>query len=165
MNRVFLHDGWELTHCDVLPDHPAALAAADWRPAPVPGVVQTSPFGLPRAELYRETNVRSVEWMDQKYWVYRRRLDVPRIAADETVRLRFAGLDYRYRILLDGKMVREEAGMFHPVDLALNAFAGQSPTVSVVFYPPPGAAELFTNTKAFLGRGADFAPPLPTIGI
>lgn len=93
MPSLLLHDGWELTHSD--PDVFASgkmPVASDWRPAPVPGNVQTSPFGLPTAELYRRDNVRAVQWMEAR-------------AAEKAVN---AGAPFAHREWLAGATARYE---------------------------------------------------------
>lgn len=167
MSTLLLPDGWELTHAD--PDAFASgkiPSASEWRPANVPGNVQTSPFGMPTAELYRRDNVRTVQWMEARAWIYRRALDVPAPPPEHEVRLRFEGLDYRYRVLIADEIVLDDEGMFHPVLIPLDRWALQRVTVAVLFAPPPVAAEAHRETtKAQFARGWDFAPTLRTVGI
>ena len=104
-----LRDHWQLAYMD-----PASAAPGDWKPAQVPGSVQTSPFGFPRAQLYQGTRIREVQWMQEKIWIYRRSVNVPRPAADESVRIVFEGLDYYYEIRLDGLTTAEGEKVLHP---------------------------------------------------
>jgi beta-mannosidase len=159
-----VHDQWQLTCLDCAP---AALpTTGDWRPANVPGTVQTSPFGLPRAELYRGDRLQEVLPLSSRWWLYRRTLVVPALAPDTTAQLIFHGLDYRYTVYLDGQVAADGEGMFHPVTLTLDAWAGRSVDVQVLLHPAPATREAFLQTtKAQFGRGWDFAPHLPTIGI
>ena len=135
-----------------------------WLPAKVPGTVQTSPFGLGREKLYQGSNVHSVQWMDLQLWVYRRSLEVPQAGVDETVRLVFEGLDYRYEIWLDGVRCVSGEGMFHPVVIALDAWCGKRVEIEVRLLPMPRVGHIET-TKAQFGKGWDFSPTLRTVGI
>jgi len=166
MKVRLLKDGWELSHFG--PDTVGELAkpAHGWRSVSVPGCCQTSPFGLPRAELYRGTKIKSVQWMDSRLWVYRRLVQVPRVGREESIRLVFRGLDYRYRILVDGNCLAAGEGMFHAVNVPLDLVQGRRICVEVQLAPPPATkAALWETTKAQFSRGWDFAPTLRTIGI
>ncbi|MGB8352421.1 MAG: glycoside hydrolase family 2 TIM barrel-domain containing protein [Chthoniobacteraceae bacterium] len=159
-----LHDHWKLSYIDPAPA--TQSAPTDWRPAQVPGTVQTSPFGLSRGELYQGTRIKEVQWMQEKIWVYRRSLNVPLVADDESVRIVFEGLDYYYEIRIDGIPKLSGEGMFHPVVLLLDEMGGRDVEIEVQLSPPPHTKEeMLEATKAQFGRGWDFAPELRTIGI
>ena len=164
MKKNLLHDGWALSHfdpADATLSHPPEQG---WLPVNIPGTVQTSAFGLPRETLYRGTNVHSVQWMDRQMWVYRRGVEVPQTGPDETARLVFEGLDYRYEVWLNGERRIAGEGMFHPVVLGLDAWCGQRVEIEVRLLPPPREEQLET-TKAQFGKGWDFTPTLRTLGI
>jgi beta-mannosidase len=165
MKKTFLTRGWKLAHFD--PDKGSlADSAQDWRPASVPGSVQSSVFGLPRHALYRGTRIREVQWMERRLWVYRRWLKVPRAGNDQAVRLIFAGLDYAYEVWLDGIRLQAGAGMFHAVVVPLDFVRGKRVQIEVRLAPPPLTQEgLAEATKAQFARGWDFAPELRTLGI
>ena len=59
MSTAILRD-WQLA-CLGDSVTPAMLAQADWRPVQVPSTVQTSPFGLPKDQLYRLRNTEQVQ--------------------------------------------------------------------------------------------------------
>lgn len=161
-----LEDQWVLAHFDANDSALIGPPPEGWRPAKVPGVVQTSAFGLPREQLYRGTRVTEVQWMQERLWVYRRAIQVPKLDAAETARIVFDGLDYYYEVRLDGVSAAKGEGMFHPVILSLDQFAGRSVEVEVRLLPPPLTKQgLAETTKAQFGRGWDFAPELRTIGI
>lgn len=141
------------------------MAVREWRAGRVPGCVQSSAWGVPHAELFRGTTVKEVQWMDQVAWIYRARVNVPAPAVDETVQLCFAGLDFRYRIYLDGALCREGAGLFTPVAVDLGGSAGREVCVEVLLLPPPRSAEASETTKSRFSHGSDFGPALRTIGL
>lgn len=166
MGKTLLHDYWVLSHFDPSDSTLSNAPEEGWLPVAVPGTVQTSSFGLPREMLYREANIQSVQWMDQRMWVYRCTVQVPQTGFYETARLVFEGLDYYYEVRLDGKRCMVGEGMFHPVVLCLDAWCGKSVEVEVRLLPPPATQEeLRETTKAQFGRGWDFAPTLRTLGI
>ncbi len=161
-----LHNDWVLCHFDLADltlSHPPEQG---WLSSNVPGTVQTSAFGMPREKLYRGDNINSVQWMERRMWVYRRTLQVPQIGPDETVRLVFEGIDYRYEIRINGERRISGEGMFHPVVLPLDSWCGQRVEIEVRLLPPPATRdEHLETTKAQFGRGWDFAPTLRTLGI
>ena len=166
MRKTLLSRGWKLAHFDpgtrgVLRNPPKG-----WKAVTVPGNVQTSPFGLPRKELYRGTRVLEAQWMQERLWVYRCSLPVPKAAGDETVRLVFAGLEYAYEVRINGKTRAAGEGMFHAVVIPLDDAQGQRIEVEVRLAPPARTrAEHLETTKAQFSRGWDFTPELRTVGI
>src|SRR5690606_37318267 len=122
-------------------------------------------FGIPVPELYRRDNITRVQWMAEKTWVYCTQLAVPG-AGGRQITLRFCGLDYRYRVLIDGQEAAAGEGMFHPVEIDLTSHAGKTVEVLVVLLPPPrGRNEYKETLKAKFSSGWDFAPELSSIGI
>lgn len=166
MKKILLTQGWKLSHFDPAPESSREEASPVWKPARVPGCVQTSSFGLPRKDLYRGTRIRDVQWMQQRLWIYRCFFPVPKAGRDEAVRLVFAGLDYKYEVWIDGKCLAVGEGMFHAVVIPLDFAQGKRVQVEVRLAPPAQTRlEHLETTKAQFGRGWDFAPELRTIGI
>jgi beta-mannosidase len=166
MKKILLDKGWKLSHFDPTDAELLGRPSAGWKAAKVPGVVQTSPFGLPRRELYQGVRVREAQWMQNRLWVFRRTLEVPQAGKDQTVRMIFAGLDYRYEIRIDGALVAGGEGMFHAVTISLEANQGKRVQIEVRLMPPPQTKEEgWEATKAQFARGWDFAPELRTVGI
>ncbi len=161
-----LDDQWVLAHFDAEDSSLSQPPAEGWRPVTVPGVVQTSAFGLPREQLYKGTRVSEVQWMQERQWVYRRAVSVPKIEFGETVQIVFEGLDYYYEVRINGVSHAKGEGMFHAVVLPLDQFSGRNVDVEVRLLPPPLTKQgLAETTKAQFGRGWDFAPELRTIGL
>lgn len=161
-----LHDHWLLAHFDPTDELLACPPPGGWESARVPGTVQTSAFGLPLAELYKGKRIQEVQWMKERLWVYRRTLDVPDAGEDETVRLVFAGLDYRYEVRVDGARMVAGEGMFHPLTVPLDEMRGRRVEIEVRLLPQAiSAMEMRETTKAQFTRGWDFAPELHTVGI
>ncbi len=84
-----------------------------WIPARVPGSVHDD---LYRAgwipDPYFGMNSLACEWVENKWWVYRTRFDVP--ADGQRCRLRMNGLDDCCRIYLNGRFLARHEGSFVP---------------------------------------------------
>ncbi len=159
---------WELAWMDEngAGDRLALPAGLEWRPAAVPCSVQNSPFGLPPEELYQRNNIQSVAWMTEKTWLFRTTVDVPATGPDEEALVLFKGIDYRYRLFLDGRLVVDGEGMFAPVEVPLSGLSGCHELV-VVLLPFTDNLECPETLKArySMGKGWDFAPPLQPRGL
>ncbi len=163
MSESLTPTAWQLTHA--LPDAVDAVldgGAADWRPADVPGNVQTSAFGLPPAELYVRDRINEVAWMAAESWVYRTTFDRPATGADEEAVYRFLGTDYRCDLYLNGRYVGSHEGMFSPVEVPLDDAPTQ--TLTVVLHPYTTDAK---TLKACFSKGGgwDFAPAIIPRGL
>lgn len=169
MTRQILNDGWQLRCADA--DAPARARA--WVEVELPNHVQCSAHGLPLAKLYQGRNTETVAWMAGRTWVYRRDVQVPEVAADREAVLCFKGIDYCFRIDVDGQERCRKDGMFSPTEIALTP--GRH-LVEVWIFPPPvvtrrvaghnaGAIPLNHSLKARFSKGWDWAPCLLTAGI
>ncbi|MDX2225831.1 MAG: glycoside hydrolase family 2 TIM barrel-domain containing protein [Verrucomicrobiae bacterium] len=140
----------------------------DWRSTPVPGNIQTSPFGLPPEELYVLDHVEKVRWMQTEFWVYRTEFDVRDLADHQEAVYCFEGIDYSSEILLDGRSVLRHEGMFSRVEIPLTA--GKH-VLHVILEPHPDETnrglEAPDTLKApySVGNGWDFAPRLQSRGL
>ena len=148
--------------CDCL----ALPASLEWRAVSVPCSVQNSPFGAPPEELYQRDNIQSAAWMSEKTWLFRTTFDVPATGPDEEALVLFNGIDYRYRLFLDGRLVIDGEGMFSPVELPLAGLSGRHELVAVL---PPFTDNLdcpeTLKARYSMGKGWDFAPPLQPRGL
>lgn len=172
---------WSLTHlaCTDLAAYqswtPATPSTEAYRPARVPGAVQTSPFGLPYAEILLRRNWEKVSWMEERLWVYRTEIETPPAADNRVWLLTFKGLDYRTRIFVNGVLASEHEGMFSPVTIELPAGTTRH-VIHVAFLPPlllgvpfaptqPGQPEgTVLHLKARYMKGWDFCPRLACVG-
>jgi beta-mannosidase len=145
---------------------PSWAASLDWRTVVMPCMVQNSSFGLPIDELYISDHFRDVQWMRDRFWVYRTRFPAVLISDDEEAVYRFLGIDYRYGIYLNGSEVLQQEGMFSIVEIPLAGMKELNELV-VVIHPFIEARDLPENTKArcTAGYGWDFAPAILTAGI
>jgi len=166
---------WSLTHvaCADLAAYlawtPAAPVTEPYRPATVPGAVQTSSFGLPYTELLLRQNWERVAWMEARLWVYRAEFATP--AAANAWLLTFKGLDYRTRLFVNGEFVADHEGMFSTVEIPLPTVARH--VVHLAFLPPALLGAPFApgqetgtvlNLKARYMKGWDFCPRVACVG-
>jgi beta-mannosidase len=135
--------------------------APGWLPAHVPGSVLDD---LMRAgevpDLYRERNSLLAEWVPERAWIYRRRVDGGRVE--------FGGVDHAATVFLDGEPVAHHEGSFTP--FAVDVPQGEH-LLAVVVHPAPESEPQVGKTsrvrvhKSRMGYGWDFCPRLVHQGI
>jgi len=136
--------------------------APGWLPARVPGSVLDD---LMRAgeipDLYRERNSRLAEWVPERAWVYRRRVD-------RGGRVEFGGVDHAATVFLDGEEVAWHEGSFTP--FTVDVPEGEH-LLAVVVHPAPESEPQVGRTsrvrvhKSRMGYGWDFCPRIVHQGI
>jgi len=151
-------------------ERPAAFAAS------VPGSILDD---VRRAGLvtdpYVGTGSLAAEWVPERAWVYRRRVDTPALAAGERLWLSFDGLDHAGEVFWDGVSVGRNEGMFVPFELDLTerlrgARAG-SHSLAVVVDPAPesepqmGRTSRVRHHKSRMTYGWDFSPRMVHQGL
>ncbi len=117
-----LNGRWELAGFDgygqTLGDTalPAGLPNLLWIDAEVPGSVHRD---LMRAgwlpELYADCHTLAARWVEDDYWFYRRRFDVPEPPGDRRAYLVLEGLDLDAVVYLNGAVVGEHHNVFRPL--------------------------------------------------
>jgi beta-mannosidase len=163
-------DGWQLRGClgrewewHVGPDKP--WDAPGWIPARVPGsviddLVRAGEVPTP----YFERNSRLAEWVPERAWIYRRRIDVN---GDGSV-LHFGGVDHAATVFVDGAQVAHHEGAFAPFTVTVEA--GEH-LLALVVHPAPESEPQVGRTssvrvhKSRMGYGWDFCPRLVHQGI
>ena len=164
-----LNTNW-LLRCE---DADASNPAREWVNVDLPTHVQNSAHGLPTSQLYQGLNTQKVAWMANKTWVYRREIMVPNVDADSETVLKFKGIDYSFRIDVDGEERIRKDGMFSHTEVPLTPGPH---TVEVWIFPPTfvieciaghnaGKIPLNHGLKARFSKGWDWAPSLLTTGI
>jgi beta-mannosidase len=159
-----------------------ARSVPGWIPARVPGSVvedlaRAGEVPDPRAGL----NSRAAEWVAERSWVHRRRVDVPPRRPGERVVLEFDGVDPAATIWWDGELIGETAGPYRPLRIDLDSGVGVGGpgsrtlpgphTLAVVVQPAPasepqvGRTERVRRLAPRMGYGWDFCPPLRHQGI
>lgn len=140
-------------------------------PASVPGAAQ---LDYARANSWPPfeygTNYRLFEELEDLFWTYRTELNFS-IDADECAQLAFHGIDYQYRVSIDGETIAEGEGMFTPVNCDVTGYAGKPHCLEVLLWPAPKADDSNTRSQARLSckpaasYGWDWHPRLISVGI
>lgn len=99
-----------------------SLAIPPWRPATVPGDVQSDLLSSGEfAEPWRDMESRAWEWTSERDWVYRKQFELPEEVRGHTAALVFEGVDYACHVFLNGVKVGEHAGTYVPFELDVAA--------------------------------------------
>ena len=117
-------------------------------------------------------NWQSYGWMEEAYFVYRTSFPDPRSAEFSICRFWSAGIDYQFEIVLNGKLVHQQEGMFKAIDVVLNDHLLDHNTLEILVFPPP-TREMDTNDRRQASRsvkpavsyGWDWHPRLIPSGI
>jgi beta-mannosidase len=107
-------------------------------PATVPGAVQ---LDWARAknwpEHWKADHFLKYHWMEDFFWTYSARLEIPAIEPGETVHFVCGGIDYRFQIWLNDHLLLEQEGMFTPVRINLDSTAKPGDEIRITIWPPP----------------------------
>ena len=106
--------------------------------ATVPGAIQ---MDIAREEgygtWYFDDNWKDYGWMEDQYFTYKTEFEKP--STDEGARIFFVsgGIDYEFDIILNGKELFHQKGMFTPVSLELTGDLEAANVLEVRIYPVP----------------------------
>lgn len=105
--------------------------------AKVPGAIQ---LDFQRAENLPDyrfgVNFKDYKWMEDVFAVYESKLNI-NLKENEKAELIFKGIDYKYEISIDGKLLLAEEGMFREIKLDITEFCSKEATLKVLLYPIP----------------------------
>ena len=117
-------------------------------------------------------NFKEYKWMEDCWWLYETTL--PKITLEDGEKLFFVteGIDYQYRIMLNGITLCEHEGMFSSVELPLDTGADEG-LLQIWIAPPPKdpmgkkdtREEASQSCKPAVSYGWDFHPRLIPVGI
>jgi beta-mannosidase len=87
---------------------------AKWFPATVPGAVQ---LDIMKGENYKQPwwyagNLHQFDWMDTVYFTYKTEFKKPVLQNGDRIFFFSKGIDYQFKIYLNGQFVFEQEGMF-----------------------------------------------------
>ncbi len=144
-----------------------------WIPATVPGAVQ---LDVAKAEnypvWYYAENWKNFLWMEDAYFTYRSTYDKPVLKKGERVFFYSRGIDYAFDILLNGKAIFQQEGMFTPVRLDLTNKLADRNTISISIHPIPKSKQFPVDrvqadhsVKPAVSYGWDWHPRLVPSGI
>ncbi|THF76679.1 glycoside hydrolase family 2 protein [Cohnella fermenti] len=159
---------WQVGWSDSADEAPARMV-----PAQVPGAVQ---LDWARAEGWGDhtygENWRQYGWMEDKYWTYRARIEPTLLSAEERLIFVSLGIDYSFRVLLNGEELLRQEGMFTPVELDVTDAAGAGGTLEIIVDPAPkrttaphDRSQAAHSCKPAVSYGWDWHPRLVTLGI
>ncbi|HEY5376161.1 MAG TPA: hypothetical protein VIK01_20915 [Polyangiaceae bacterium] len=151
----------------------ASVPPTELVPARVPGAVQLD-WG--RAKGYPDYWVadqfKAYQGLEEFFWLYRARLELPELSSDERVFFVCGGVDYHFRVLLEGAVLHEQEGMFTPFELDLTDRAKSGDVLEVLIFPAPkahgepeGRAQARLSNKPPVSYGWDWHPRLIPLGI
>jgi beta-mannosidase len=136
--------------------------APGWLPARVPGSVIDDLRRVGEVpDPYRMRNSRFAEWVPERAWVYRRRIEGEGV-------VRFDGVDHAATVFVDGEQVARHEGSFTPFEIAVPTGEHQ---LALVVHPAPESEPQVGRTsrvrvhKSRMGYGWDFCPRLVHQGI
>jgi beta-mannosidase len=151
----------------------AALPPPELVPAEVPGAVQLDwgrAQGFP--EYWVADQFKVYQGLEDLFWLYRARLELPELGPDERVFFVCGGVDYHFRVLLEGSVVHEQEGMFTPFELDLTDRAKTGDMLEILVFPAPkaegepeGRAQARLSNKPPVSYGWDWHPRLIPLGI
>ena len=110
----------------------------DWYPAKVPGAVQ---LDYAKAKEWGDHNYaenwKDYGWMEDVYWTYKTSFSPPDLEADKRLYFVSKGIDYEFEIILNGKQIFAQEGMFKAVDLDLTDLLNKQNLLEVRIFPVP----------------------------
>ena len=145
-----------------------------WIPAQVPGCVYQD---LHRAgwipDPYYGENSLACEWVANRWWVYRTTFTLDPEDLEDTLFLRFEGIDYQAQIYLNGQKIGAHEGMYHPFETVVNQWVKpgkENVLVCVLEHAPfadpqPGYTSKTRYLKARFNYKWDFAVRLVSLGL
>jgi len=159
---------WQLGHAPT--EHEAPTR---WVPAKVPGAVQLDwahAEGWPPYWKGEESN--RYGWMEDVFWNYSARADVPPLSPGERLFLRIEGADHHAEILLGDMVVATVTGREHVLDLDVTGRLHDGDMLTLRVHPAPkmpgaepGRREATYTTKAAVSYGWDWHPRLIPLGL
>jgi beta-mannosidase len=110
-----------------------------WYESTVPGAVQ---LDVMKAEKYRQPwwyadNVKQFNWMEDVWFTYKTTFKRPELKNGKRFFFFSKGIDYRFKIILNGKTLWEQEGMFTYVNIDLTDDLQDRNELRIVLYPVP----------------------------
>lgn len=169
-NKSFLK--WEIAYHEK-----EESASRKWMPATVPGAVQ---LDVMKSENYKQPywygdNVKQFDWMEDYFFTYKTSFKKPVLESDQRVYFHSKGIDYQFKIFLNGVNIYNQEGMFTYVDIDLTDKLKDQNELRIVLMPIPRTQKVAGNdnyrqnaresVKPAVSYGWDWHPRLVTRGI
>lgn len=159
---------WELGYAKSASETPSK-----WIPATVPGAVQ---LDIAKAEKYAPyyfaEHWKDYLWMEDQFYTYRASFSKPDLKAGERAVFVSKGIDYQFRIFLNGEELLAQEGMFTPVILDLTDRLKDKNELKILVFPAPKLREKPADrsqaahvAKPAVSYGWDWHPRLVPLGI
>ena len=110
--------------------------------------------------------------MEDVFWTYRTRIPARAGTGGQKISLAIEGVDYKFRVSLDGHVLHEQEGMYTPCELDLTGRLSQDSDLTIVVWPVPKSraqpidrAQADHCCKPAVSYGWDFHPRLIPSGI
>ncbi|MFT2008299.1 glycoside hydrolase family 2 protein [Pontibacter sp. 13R65] len=144
-------------------------APEKWIPATVPGAVQ---LDVMQAENYQQPywyadNVKQFDWMEDYYFTYRTSFPRPDLHPGQRLCFHSKGIEYDFKISLNGTQLLEQEGMFTYVDLDLTDQLQDINELQVQIKPIPkvaGAPAYTPGTDTYRQHARESAKPAVSYG-
>ena len=104
--------------------------------ASVPGNVQKDYADYKGIDIMFSDNVEALEAVEDVFWIYKTKLDFKSESGD-SVFFVAEGIDYIFDIILDGKKLHSQEGMYTKVELDITEKAKPGSELSVLIHPHP----------------------------
>ena len=159
---------WELGYAKTENEIPAK-----WIPATVPGAVQ---LDIAKAEKYGPLayaeNWKNYLWMEDQFYTYRTSFLKPELSSAERSIFISKGIDYQFKIFLNGEELLGQEGMFTPVKLDLTDKLNGKNELKILVFPAPklfpqpaDRSQASHSVKPAVSYGWDWHPRLIPLGI
>jgi beta-mannosidase len=142
-------------------------------PAEVPGAVQLDwarAHGWPA--YWVADHFKAYQGLEDYFWLYRTRLELPALSAGERLWFVCGGVDYRFQVRLAGALLHDQEGMFTAFELDLTERAKSGDPLEILVFPAPkaeaepeGRAQARLSSKPPVSYGWDWHPRLIPLGI
>lgn len=145
------------------------LNPVKWMPSIVPGAVQ---LDVMKAENYKQPywyadNYKQFDWMEDWFFTYRTIFEKPVLQPNERLYFHSKGIDYQYKIILNGTTIYEHEGMFSYVDLDITDNLADKNELKILLMPVPkipGAQNFIPGTDSYRGHARESAKPAVSYG-
>ncbi|MBQ0736348.1 glycoside hydrolase family 2 protein [Aquimarina celericrescens] len=139
----------------------------------VPGAVQ---LDYARAHnwpnLFMDDNFKAYGWMEDVFWIYKTNFEIGELSEDSDLYFYAGGIDYQFDIMVNGRIIYEQEGMFTPIHIALTDHLLKENELIVRIHPAPkvkgvavGRDEASQSAKPAVSYGWDWHPRLIPLGI
>ncbi len=144
-----------------------------WYDAKIPGAAQLDVVddGLKKDWQFAD-NYRKFSWMEDVWWTYKTQFSRPILNDGERLSFCSKGIDYKFIILLNGKILLQQEGMFKHVHLDISPFLETTNELCIKIFPVPKsnteANDRFQadhSVKPAVSYGWDWHPRLVPSGI